>query len=135
MKLVILSFLLGCYVYQAQAQSDEIWFYILAKDTLTIPFNHENKLAEYVGNDPILERIFDSKEIIQFKKTYVVNQLGSRETTYFVRTSSKTLLNDLLQEAPHIFVTGQLLLGSEKGFLSLMIMGLLPELARTKDGR
>ncbi|MBX2827483.1 MAG: S8 family serine peptidase [Flavobacteriaceae bacterium] len=114
MKQVLLYFLLFCAVSSSFGQQDTEWFYFRTKDTLTLPFKNINDGVEYSGSDSQLKSLLKGYEIYQFKKTQKWATKEHLHKTYFVRANSKALLNDLLTNASHIFVSGEMVEEEDK---------------------
>ncbi len=114
MKYLLLYILLLCTVSFSYGQQDTEWFFFRTKDTVTIPFLKENDRVVYMGQDNALKTLFDRYEIYQFKKTQKHATKENLHKTYFARTNSKNLLNDLLENASHVFVSGEIVSNEDK---------------------
>lgn len=92
-----------------QAQ-DDAWFYFRAKDTTFSPsFEQNGAFLKYTGDDAKLRKVLDRYDIKTFKKTWKHAKKENLKKTFFVIADRKTLLDDLLKEAPHLFVFGELI--------------------------
>lgn len=96
------------------AQEDS-WFYLRAKDSLVeVPFVKEGNFLKYSGNDSKLKSIFRNYKISKFKKTYRKAKKEDLKSTFFVVVDNSILLTDLLQNAKHLFKSGESIIGDDK---------------------
>jgi len=110
--LIIFFFLSSIFISNAQAYS---WFYIRSKDTLTQPeFKRVNKQLIYIGNDTKLKSVLSRYTLYEFKKTYRNASKKNLKKTFFVVANNNNLLPDLLKNAKHVFVSGELIPEADK---------------------
>lgn len=107
---------LFCFLCSSTIYSQEdSWFYIRAKDSLVeIPFIKNGEFLTYSGKDEKLKSIFGNYKISRFKKTYRKAKKQDLKSTFFVIADRATLLPDLLQNAKHLFKSGEPITGEEK---------------------
>ncbi|MDC8004467.1 S8/S53 family peptidase [Aureisphaera galaxeae] len=108
MRQLLFLLSLVCFVSLGYGQQDTEWFYFRAKDSVTIPFQKKNNRVEYAGQDAKLKALFSKYEIYQFKKTQKWATKENLYKTYFARTNSKAFLNDVLENAAHVFISGEI---------------------------
>ena len=116
MKIIapILLFLLFTTQLCAQ-QYDKPWFYVRAADTVIEPeFERNGAILNYIGNDRKLRRLFDKHTVYEFKKTYRKATRINLKKTFFVIAESHTFKDELLQEAPKLFVFGETIADEDK---------------------
>ncbi|PVW16295.1 S8 family peptidase [Marixanthomonas spongiae] len=89
---------------------EKAWMYLQAKDSLFNPdFSAIGDHIVYNGNDAELSDVLQKYKIYQFKKTFKKAKKEDLNKTFFVVTNDAFLLEDLLQRAPHLFKSGQLI--------------------------
>ncbi|MEZ4859130.1 MAG: S8/S53 family peptidase [Flavobacteriaceae bacterium] len=94
--------------YSALAQNPEYWFYITAKEeSFNPPFQKKNNVLQYSGLNQDLQKILANYDIYSFKKTYRNAKKEDLQKTFFVRCNKGSLLQELLEELPQIFIKGQ----------------------------
>jgi len=94
---------------------NETWFYLVANDTLINPtFKKQKNVLVYTGNDMTLSFILDKYILYDFKKTYRNASKENLKKSFFVRVNSEGLLQDLLDEAGHLFKSGLLIPEEQK---------------------
>jgi len=94
---------------------NDAWFFLRAKDSL---FEAEFKTVDtklvYQGNDSKLKDVFSRHRIKTFKKTYKKARKENLKKTFFVISEKESLMEDLLNEASHIFEYGEHILENDK---------------------
>ncbi len=100
--------------FSVWAQQDLAWLYLRSKDSLSLPFEKEGDAIVYSGSDPVLKQVLDKYSIVQFKKTQRNAEKEYLYKTYFVRANSEKILDDLLENAPHVFVSGDIIPEEDK---------------------
>lgn len=112
--LYVLLFFSSCYKVFAQFQ-DKTWMYLRAKDTLvSLEFKITNDVLTYIGDDSKLKGVFDNHTVYRFKKTYKNATRQNLKKTFFVISDKKSFLDDILREAPHLFVFGEFIADEDK---------------------
>ncbi len=97
------------------AQDTNAWFYLRAKDSLFNPtFSLEEGKMIYKGDDARLAAVLRNHSIFTFKKTFRKAKKENLKKTFFVVSESESLLEELLENAPHIFEFGELIQAEEK---------------------
>ena len=97
------------------AQDTNAWFYLRANETSFEPsFTNQKDELIYVGDDDILKEVLDKHKIFTFKKTYRKANKTNLKKTFFVISENDSLLEDLLNNAPHIFKSGELISEEDK---------------------
>ena len=107
MKIIIqLIVFLSCLYGFAQEQ--ESWFYLRAKDTLFSPeFKQEGNTLVYIGDDIAFAKALKPYQIKRFKKSYRDARAANLKRTFFVIADRPELLDDLLNNATHLFEFGE----------------------------
>lgn len=114
MKLILLG-LVFIISFTSYGQQEYPWFYLRAKDTLfDVDFNKVGDRIHYVGTDTKLKNILDRHTIITFKKTYKKAKKENLKKTFFVIAEKASLMEELLDEAVHIFEYGEHILETDK---------------------
>ena len=99
----------------ALSQEDASWFYLRAKDTLfEVTFNKIDGNLKYTGEDTKLKNVLDQHTITTFKKTYRKARKENLKKTFFVISEKRSLMEDLLKEASHVFEYGEHILEEDK---------------------
>ncbi|WP_147437299.1 S8 family peptidase [Ulvibacter antarcticus] len=111
-----LFFIIFCFfTVVASAQYDYTWFYIRANDTLVQPeFEKVNDELKYVGTDIALKSVLDRHRIYSFKKTYRKARKQFLKRTFFVMCDDESLFYDLLENASHAFISGEIVPEEDK---------------------
>ncbi|MEZ4875065.1 MAG: hypothetical protein R2793_06375 [Flavobacteriaceae bacterium] len=90
-------------------QQMEEWFYLVAKtETFSPQFETKEEWVNYVGDDEKLKRVLEKYHITSFKKTQKKASKKNLNKTFFVIANDAQLIEDLLRETPHLFVSGEL---------------------------
>lgn len=114
MRNLILVFLIILSTFSVQAQK-EAWFYLRARDTAFVPsFNKKGEYLVYSGKDAKLELILKKYKIKTFKKTWKNAKKHDLKRTFFVIADKEALMDDLLTNAPNLFVFGELIAEEDK---------------------
>lgn len=123
-----------CFIISLSSYSqNDSWFYLRAKDSLVeVPFVKEGEYLKYSGNDSKLKSIFRNYKISKFKKTYRKAKKEDLKSTYFVVADGPTLLIDLLQNAKHLFKSGDPIVGEEKKIFEPNDYGLTSTIGDSK---
>ncbi len=101
-------------VFLSTAQSDA-WFYLRAKDSLFEPaFEKVKDELRYTGDDEDLAAVLSRHKISVFKKTYRNANRANLKKTFFVIANNESLLQDLLTNASHRFVFGEIISEEDK---------------------
>jgi subtilisin family serine protease len=112
LQLLIFSLMLTPGLLQAQ---DEVWFYLRANSDLFEPsFERSGTTVTYTGTDEKLRKVLSRYKIAAFKKTQRKTNKQNKLRTFFVMADKETLLDDLLQETPHLFASGEIIPESDK---------------------
>ena len=94
---------------------DNAWFYLRAKDTLILPeFKSIKNQLIYDGSDNKLKNIFNKYHLFVFKKTFKKASKKNLKKTFFVIADKEELMKDLLENASHLFVFGELINEEDK---------------------
>ena len=89
---------------------EEVWFYLRARDSAFVPpFEKNGKYLHYTGTDDRLENVLKIYRIKTFKKTLKHAKKAYLNRTFFVRADRAALLPDLLQNAFHLFESGEII--------------------------
>ena len=109
-------FLIFAFVFQyGMAQDTNAWFYLRANETSFEPsFNNQKDELIYVGDDEILKGILNKHTVLAFKKTFRNARKENLKKTFFVISKNASLLEDLVQGAPHLFSAGELIAAEDK---------------------
>lgn len=114
MKKLLWLLLVFTNVFALSAQEDA-WFYLRAKDTLIHPtFEKAADGLLYIGEDPVLTGIFSAHTISIFKKTYKNASKANLKKTFFVVAEDASLMEALLTDASHLFVSGEIISEEDK---------------------
>lgn len=106
-KLFLLAIVLCALTGRAQEGE---WFYLRAKtDAFEPTFQERDGKLLYTGNDYKLKTILEDYNISAFKKTQKNARKPYLNRTFFVIADRKSLLDDLLIKANHIFEGGELI--------------------------
>ena len=110
------SIFIFCFIFTINFYGqDNSWFYLRAKDSIVeVPFTENGNYLKYIGTDQKLKNIFRNYKISAFKKTYRKAKKKDLNSTFFVIAEDPTLLTDLLQNAKHLFKSGQPIVGEDK---------------------
>ena len=104
-----------CVFQYGIAQDTNAWFFIRANEASFEPtFRTEKGELLYVGNDEILKEAFGGHKVFTFKKTFRRARKENLKKTFFVISEDESLLEDLLQVAPHLFGSGELIAAEDK---------------------
>ncbi len=94
---------------------DNVWFFIRAKDSLFTPqFILEGENLVYQGNDIKLKSILENYTITRFIKTFKKAKKENLKKTFFVISDKEELLEELLQNTPHLFESGEIIEEEDK---------------------
>src|SRR5690606_37509056 len=89
---------------------NEAWFFLVATDSTVNPtFKTIGKNLQYTGDDKDLERIFSRYKIKKFSKTLKNAKKENLDKTFFVITDNDFFLEDILQSAPRVFISGEII--------------------------
>ena len=77
-------------------------------------FRNEHGQLLYIGNDEVLRSVLSKHNIFIFKKTFRKARKENLKKTFFVISKDESLLDDLLQEAPHLFSSGERIAAEDK---------------------
>jgi len=111
--IVFLSFYL--YTIVGFSHESEAWFYIRAKDTLFNPrFNEENNTLQYIGEDAVFRNVIEKYTLKRFKKSYRDARVSNLKRTFFVIADRPELLEQLVEEASHLFEFGEHIAEADK---------------------
>ncbi|QAA82915.1 hypothetical protein EI546_14845 [Aequorivita sp. H23M31] len=114
MKQIILFIIILVQSFQMTSQN-EAWFYLRAKDTAFTPsFEKKGEYLVYSGKDAQLKSILQKYKIRTFKKTWRNAKKENLKRTFFVISDKEALMNDLLTNAPNLFVFGELIAEEDK---------------------
>jgi len=103
--LIILIYLVS--IQQISAQ-EESWMYIIAKDSLFEPnfYKHGDGNLKYSGKELGLKSVLENYKVKTFKKTHKNTTNKTKNRTFFVQASSDDFLENILDNAPHLFSKG-----------------------------
>ena len=105
---ILFSLMFTLSVLFSYAQSEDAWFYIRAKDSIFSPeFKNEGEILQYVGDDNTLAKVLKEYTIKRFKKSYQDARTENLKRTFFVIADRSSLLEELLNEAGHLFDFGE----------------------------
>ena len=111
-KVSCICFILLTLSISAQEKS---WMYLRAIDTTFVPqFSKVGDHLVYSGNDTNLKDILQKYKIFEFKKTFKKAKKENLKKTFFVIADKEFILEDLLQNAPHLFDYGEIIAPKDK---------------------
>jgi hypothetical protein len=104
-------FLIVCLIltsFSTLAQDKEYWFYLEAKDSVFNPhFEPTKDILQYKGMDAKLKSVLGNYRVKVFKKTYRNATPKEYGRLFFVIADKEEFLEDILDNASHIFVSGE----------------------------
>lgn len=99
----------------ASLAQEEAWFFLRARDTLIEPeFKKSGGAMVYVGDDEKLRHVLENYTVYKFKKTYKNAKKENLKRTFFVMANKESLMQDLLDNASHLFTFGELIAEADK---------------------
>lgn len=114
MRYFLLFSILVLYNGSLTAQEDS-WFYLRAQDTsFAPPFEREGEYLNYTGSNTKLKTVLKDYKIKSFKKTWKHAKKENLKKTFFVISDKESLMVDLLQNLPELFVFGEVIAEDDK---------------------
>lgn len=101
--------------FKVEAQVNESWFYFRAHDTVFNPlFKQKGDCLVYSGNDLKLKSVLKNYRLKAFKKTWKHAKKENLKKTFFVIADREELMDDLLENASHLFEYGEVIAEEDK---------------------
>lgn len=101
--------------FKIEAQTSDSWFYFRAHDTVFNPsFKQKGDCLVYTGNDFKLKSVLENYKLKFFKKTWKHAKKENLKKTFFVIADREELMDDLLENAAHLFEYGEIIAEEDK---------------------
>src|SRR5690554_6186777 len=101
--------------FKIEAQTSDSWFYFRAHDTVFNPsFKQKGDCLVYTGNDLKLKSVLENYKLKFFKKTWKHAKKENLKKTFFVIADREELMDDLLENAAHLFEYGEIIAEEDK---------------------